>query len=223
MVDFGSSTGVLPKNTPKTFTAGRYGNPLIGIGALCFIDWRLALIIAAVVLISVPLTLLGWYAINHIGKKHHAAINEANSQMLEYIGGIKPIKAFNMGGGKFQNFREAADNLKRISIRQEALIGPVAGLAGAILHAALPAVMVLGTWFLLGQVPGQNLSAEVLIMFLVVCMRICDPLLMAFVFISEMLYITVSARRIQEVMDEKPLSEPATPAPTTITRSILTG
>jgi ATP-binding cassette subfamily B protein len=185
--------------------------PVAGIAVLCFIDWRLALTIGAVVLASLPLTLLGMYAIKHIGKKHHAAINEANSRMLEYIGGIKPIKAFNMGGGKFQNFRAAADNLKRISIRQEALIGPVAGLASAILHASLPAVMALGTWLLMGAGLSPSLSAEVLIMFLIVCLRICDPLHMALVFISEMLYMTVSARRIQDVMDEKPLSEPEAP------------
>jgi ATP-binding cassette subfamily B protein len=181
--------------------------PLIGIAVLCFIDWRLALAICAVVLISLPLALLSRYAINHVGKQHHAAINEVNSRMLEYIGGIKPIKAFNLGGETFQKFRAAADNLKRISIRQETLIGPVVGLAGAILHASLPAVMVLGTWLL----AEGGLQAEVLIMFLIVCMRICDPLLMALVFISEILYMTVSARRIQAVMDEKPLEEPAVP------------
>ena len=67
--------------------------------------------------------------------------------------------------------------------------------------------MVLGTWVL----TGQGLSAEVLIIFLVTCMRICDPLLMALVFISEMLYMSLSAQRIQEVMNEKPLPEPAAP------------
>jgi ATP-binding cassette subfamily B protein len=181
--------------------------PVIALISMGVIDWRLALTIGAVVLLSLPLAFLARYTINHIGKKHHEAINEAHSRMLEYIGGIKPIKAFNMGGDKFQNFRKAADNLKRVSIRQEALSGPSVGLAGAVLHAALPAVMVLGAWLL----TRQSLSAEVFIIFLVVCMRICDPLLMALVFIIEMLYMTVSARRIQAVMEEKPLPEPAAP------------
>ena len=211
--DFENLSALLAHMLPQFVSGATF--PLIGIAVLCFLDWRLALVIGAVVLLSLPLAFLGWYMIGRIGKRHHAAVNEANSRMLEYIGGIKPIKAFNLGGDKFRNFRDAADKLKRISIRQEALIGPVAGAAGALLHAALPAVMVLGTWLLLGQSPGQGpgqgLPAEVLIMFLVVCMRICDPLLMALVFISEMLYMSLSARRIQEVMDEKPLPEPADP------------
>ena len=204
--DFENLSALLAHMLPQFVSGAVF--PLIGIAVLCFIDWRLALVIGAVVLVALPLAFLGWYMIGRIGKKHHAAINEANSRMLEYIGGIKPIKAFNLGGDKFRNFREAAENLRRISIRQEALIGPVAGLAGALLHAALPAVMILGTWLLL----QRGLPAEVLIMFLVVCMRICDPLLMALVFISEMLYMSLSARRIQEVMDEKPLPEPAAPS-----------
>ncbi|MDR2246901.1 MAG: ABC transporter ATP-binding protein/permease, partial [Treponema sp.] len=207
--DFENIISLLAHMLPQFVSGATF--PLLGIGVLCFIDWRLALVIGAVVLLSLPLAFLGWYLIGRIGKTHHAAVNEANSRMLEYIGGIKPIKAFNLGGDKFRNFRDAADNLKRISIRQEALIGPVAGLAGALLHAALPAVMVLGTWLLLGGGPGQGLQAEVLIMFLVVCMRICDPLLMALVFMSEMLYMSISARRIQDVMDEQPLPEPAAP------------
>ena len=180
--------------------------PVIGVAVLCFIDWRLSLAIGAVVLSSLPLALLSRFTIKHIGKKHHAAISEANSRMLEYIGGIKPIKAFNLGGGKFQNYKEAADNLKRISIRQEALVGPSIALAGTILHAVLPVVMALGVLLL----TRHSLGAETLIIFLVVCVRICDPLLMALVFMSDMLYTTISARRIQAVMEEKPLPEPET-------------
>jgi ATP-binding cassette subfamily B protein len=180
--------------------------PVISVAVLCFIDWRLSLAIGAVVLSSLPLVLLSRFTIKHIGKKHHAAISEANSRMLEYIGGIKPIKAFNLGGDKFQNYKEAADNLKRISIRQEALVGPSIALAGTMLHAVLPAVMVLGVHLLM----GHSLSVETLIIFLVVCVRICDPLLMALVFMSDMLYTTISARRIQAVMEEKPLPEPET-------------
>jgi hypothetical protein len=49
------------------------------------------------------------------------------------------------------------------------------------------------------------------------------PLLMALTFIIEMVYMSISARRIQDVMDEKPLIEPAAPFPTVIIRSVLTG
>jgi ATP-binding cassette subfamily B protein len=180
--------------------------PVISVAVLCFIDWRLSLAIGAVIILSLPLVFLSRFTIKHIGEKHHAAVYEASSRMLEYIGGIKPIKAFNLGGDKFQNYKEAADNLKRISIRQEALVGPSVALAGTILHATLPVVMALGT----ALIAGHRLTAETLIIFLVVCVRICDPLLMALVFMSDMLYTTISARRIQAVMEEKPLPEPET-------------
>jgi ATP-binding cassette subfamily B protein len=200
--DFEKLNTMISRMLPQFVSGALF--PVISVAVLCFIDWRLSLAIGAVVLASLPLVFVSRFTIKHIGKKHHAAINEASSRMLEYIGGIKPIKAFNLGGDKFQNYKEAAANLKRISIRQEALVGPSVALAGTILHATLPVVMALGVLLLV----GHNLSGGTLIVFLVVCMRICDPLLMALIFMSEMLYTTISARRIKNVMDEEPLPEP---------------
>jgi ATP-binding cassette subfamily B protein len=202
--DFEKLNAMISRMLPQFVSGAVF--PVISIAVLCFIDWRLSLAIGVVVLSSLPLVFISRLTIKHIGKKHHAAITEASARMLEYIGGIKPIKAFNLGGDKFENYKEAADNLKRVSIRQEALVGPSVALAGTVLHAALPVVMALGVLLLV----KHSLTAETFIIFLVVCVRICDPLLMALIFMSDMLYTTISARRIKTVMMEKPLPEPET-------------
>jgi ATP-binding cassette subfamily B protein len=182
--------------------------PLISIIVLCFIDWRLSLCIASVIAVCLPLVFLSRALIRYIGVKHHAAKNEAGSRMLEYIAGIKPIKAFNLGGEKFKTFEKAARYLKKISIQQEALIGPGVGFAGAVLNGVLPAVMAAGMYIVFHPEFLAPLSAETFIIFLVVCIRICDPLMMALIFMMEMLYMTVSAKRVETVMKEAPLSEP---------------
>jgi ATP-binding cassette subfamily B protein len=194
----------------KMFTQFVFGAvfPVLSILILCFIDWRLSLCIAAVILVSVPLTIIARALINYIGVKHHQAKNDASSRMLEYISGIKPIKAFNLGGEKFNTFRNAALYLKKISIQYEAMTGPSIGFASAALHSVLPAVMAVGVYIIVHPEFFTPLRPEAFVIFLVVCIRICDPLMMALIFIIEMLYMTVSARRVDAVMREQPLSEP---------------
>ncbi|MDR1147043.1 MAG: ABC transporter ATP-binding protein/permease [Spirochaetaceae bacterium] len=184
--------------------------PLVSLVVLSFIDRRLSLCIAAVIILCLPLMIISRAVIRYIGVKHHNAKNEASSRMLEYIAGIKPIKAFSLGGEKFKTFQQAAFYLKKISIQQEALTGPSVGLAGAALQGVLPAVMAAGVYII--SHPGffAPLRPESFIIFLVVCIRICDPLMMALVFMIEMLYMTVSAKRVETVMKESPLSEPET-------------
>jgi ATP-binding cassette subfamily B protein len=184
--------------------------PLVSLGVLSFIDRRLSLCIAIVIILCVPLAILSRAVIRRIGVKHHNAKNEASSRMLEYIAGIKPIKAFNLGGEKFKTFQEAALCLKKISIQQEAVTGPIVGLAGAALQGVLPAVMAAGVYIISRPDFFAPLGPETFIIFLVVCIRICDPLMMALIFMIEMLYMTVSAKRVDTVMREAPLSEPET-------------
>jgi ATP-binding cassette subfamily B protein len=75
--------------------------PIVAIIVLFFFDWRLTLCITLVILVALPFVIISRYLVDWIGRKHHNAIKEANSRMLEYIAGIKPIKAFNIGGEQF--------------------------------------------------------------------------------------------------------------------------
>jgi ATP-binding cassette subfamily B protein len=124
--------------------------------------------------------------------------------MLEYVEGIKPIKAFNMGGEHFDKFREAANHLKKVSIQMEAGSGPSVCIGGSILHGVLPAVVLMSVYLF----EQRTLTPENFIIFASVCLRICDPLMMLLVFVSEMTYMTISARRIKDVMEILPWREP---------------
>jgi ATP-binding cassette subfamily B protein len=177
--------------------------PVICIICLLFFDWRLALIIAAVIILSVPLVLLSRYLIMWIGTKHHKILNEANSRLLEYILGIKPIKSFSIGGAKFHTLEKAAKKLKKVSLQQEAIMGPSVCLAGVFLHGVLPVVMLVGTWFML----KGTLNSEILLIFIIISMRICDPLMLSLVYLIDMMYYLISVRRIRDTMAEKPLPE----------------
>jgi ATP-binding cassette subfamily B protein len=131
--------------------------PVVGIILLLFVDWRLSLCILIVILVALPFVIGTQFLVRWIGKRHHMAIMEANSRMLEYLEGIKPIKAFNLGGEHFHKFREAAHNLKKMSIQLEAGSGPSVCIGGSILHGVLPAVVLTSVHlFELGTLTPEN-------------------------------------------------------------------
>jgi ATP-binding cassette subfamily B protein len=93
-----------------------------------------------------------------------------------------------------------------VSIALEAGAGPSVCLGGVILHGVLPAVMLTSVYLL----EAGNITPENVIIFSCVCLRLCDPLLTALVFMADMTYMALSALRIQEVMQKQPLTEPDT-------------
>jgi ATP-binding cassette subfamily B protein len=169
-----------------------------------FIDWRMALTMIVSVLIAIPLLLIAQKIVAHFGRKHIASRNNAVSRMLEYLQGIKLLKAFSLTGTKFIRLEKAFKKLRDDSIKIEAAAGgPVVGYV-TILEIGFIGLLLLGVYLFFG---GQ-ITIPVLIMFLVIGYRFYDPLQHVGMFATEMRYMNISAERITEVMKTKPLSEP---------------
>ena len=168
-----------------------------------FIDWRMASVMIVSVLIAIPLLLIAQKIVAHFGKKHIASRNNAVSRMLEYLQGIKALKAFSLTGTKFIRLEKAFKKLRDDSIKVEAAAGgPVVGYL-TILETGFIGLLLLGVYLLF----GGTLTIPVLIMFLVIGYRFYDPLQQVGMFATEMRYMNISAERITEVMKTKPLPE----------------
>lgn len=178
--------------------------PVVGLLFLFFIDVRMSIAMLFTLAASIPLIFLARWLVNRLGEKQAAAMNEATSRMLEYIGGIREIKAYNLGGDKFNSLKSSFENLRKTSIRQEAFSGPSISLSSIVLHAVLPVMMMAGSYYLI----GGSITPPVFIIFLVMGMRIGDPLLMAYTFLAEITFYNLSANRIDKVLHTNPLSEP---------------
>ena len=168
-----------------------------------FIDWRMALAMIVSVLIAIPLLLIAQKIVAYFGKKHIASRNNAVSRMLEYLQGIKPLKAFSLTGTKFIRLEKAFKKLRDDSIKLEAAAGvPVVGYL-TILEMGFIGLLLLGVYLLFG---GQ-ITIPVLIMFLVIGYRFYDPLQHVGMFATEMRYMNISAERITAVMKTNLLPE----------------
>jgi ATP-binding cassette subfamily B protein len=186
---------------PQLF--GALTMPLVALAGLAFCNWQLALAAALVIPLSIPFVILATVIIRNTGKRQQKTKVTAASRMIEYIQGIKLIKAFNLEGTKFERLEKSFHDLMRESIRLEAASGPTLILASIVLHAGLILIILLGmTLFFNG-----TLSLSFYVMFLIIGTRIYEPLLQAMMFLGEMTYMELGIERIENLRKTPLLKE----------------
>ncbi|NCC32523.1 MAG: ABC transporter ATP-binding protein, partial [Chloroflexia bacterium] len=96
---------------------GALAMPVILLLALATQSWQLALAAALVIPLAIPFTFVSRAFIRFFGKHHQKAKVEAASRMLEYVQGMRLIKAFNLAGAKFERLELVFRRLKALSIK----------------------------------------------------------------------------------------------------------
>ena len=184
---------------------GAVALPVVFSCFLLFYDWRMTLISLVPIPAAILAAVITRMIVIRVGNKHIKAKNTASSRMLEYLDGIKNIKAFNLHGKKFVRLEKAFQNLKKQSIKLEASTGPSVLLGVWFLNVGIALIILTGIYFII----DGTLSIPYLLFFLIIGTRMYDPLSRALVNFIELSYYAISANRIKEVFDIKPLPEPA--------------
>lgn len=179
---------------------GAIAMPLVALFMLLFFNWQLALVSALVIPLAFPMAKISTYIIRKTGKKQQKSKVETASRMIEYVQGIKLIKAFNLGGTRFERLEKVFRRLMKDSIRLEAGSGPTMILSSFILNSGLVLITLFGLTFLF----AGTLSLPFYIMFLVIGTRIYEPLIQALMFIGELNYMQLGVDRI-ETLRKSPL------------------
>ncbi len=167
--------------------------PLILLVGLFLTNWQLALAAALVIPMALPILILTNHIVKKLGRKHQKVKVASSSRMIEYIQGIRLIKAFNLGGTKFERLEKAFQNLKKASIRLEAAPGPTVVFASVVLNGGFILIILLGFSMLI----GSDISLPAYVLFLVLGIHLYQPLLHAMTFIAEMNYMKLSADRVE--------------------------
>lgn len=174
---------------------GALAMPALLLIVLATQNWRMALAAALVIPLSIPFTFVSRAFIRFFGQRHQRTRVEAASRMLEYVQGMRLIKAFNLTGAKFERLESVFRRLKALSIKLEAGGGPTVLLSSFVLHSGQTLIILLGlTWLFAGTLP-----LPVYIMFLILGVRVYEPLMQAFVFLAEMNYYKISVDRIEDL------------------------
>ncbi|SHN52106.1 ABC transporter ATP-binding protein [Desulfitobacterium chlororespirans] len=167
-------------------------------------DWRMMLGLVLVIPLALPFALISYRKMGGISGELMAAQQGAASGILEYVGGIQTLRAFNMAGEQFQSLKNSFAKQHRHSVGMELAAAPVGMLGRFILNCGSAVIMLLGIWLL---TKGQ-LSPFYYIVFLLLSLNIYEPVMILFGFIADFARTNRSAVRIQELTKEEPLPEP---------------
>jgi ATP-binding cassette subfamily B protein IrtB len=191
--DYANIEFVLSHLVPQL--VGAISMPMVLIIMLGFLNLKLALAAALVIPVAVPFTYFSRLFILYFGKLQQKAKIDVTSRMLEYIQGMRLIKAFNLAGTKFERLEITFRRLMSLSIKLEAGGGPTILFSGFILHSGLTIIILLGLTFLF----ANTISLPIYIAFIILGARVYEPLIQAFTYLAELNYYQISVNRIEEL------------------------
>ncbi len=177
----------------------------LAVIVLSAFDWRMTLAVIIVIPLALPFAFASYSKMGRISRDLLAAQQAAASGILEYVGGIQTLKAFNMAGQQFKTLKSSFTRQHKHSVGMELAAAPVGMLGRFVLNCGIGTVMLAGAWLL----TKGELSPFYYIAFLLLSLNIYEPVMILFGFIADFARTNRSAARIVELKGERPLPEPA--------------
>lgn len=177
----------------------------LSIIVLSAFDWRMMLAVVLVIPLALPFAFASYRKMGRISGELLAAQQSAASGILEYVGGIQTLKAFNMAGEQFQTLKNSFEKQHRYSVGMELAAAPVGMIGRFVLNCGIGVVMITGAWLL----TRGELAPFYYIAFLLLALNIYEPVMILFGFIADFARTNRSAERIQALKNEQPLPESA--------------
>jgi len=186
---FGHSMGNL--------AAAVFGTVVLSVFLLIY-DWRLALCLLLAVPLIYPFLWLADYLGSRLFQKQIAARNDVGAKFLEYVQGIRHLKSYGLTGERHQVLEAAFDDLRKKSIRMEALPGPIVVTTTIIFEVCFLGMVALGLYYL----SGNSITVPVLITFLIMGYNLYNPLKVLMVDYLMLRYMNESLNRVIGVLEE---------------------
>lgn len=176
----------------------------LAIVVLSAFDIRMMLSVFIVIPLALPFAFMSMKKMEKEGALLQSSQQKASSGILEYVGGIRTLKAFNMSGDHFETLKDTLDKQRKAAIAIETrAAAPVSMIGRFILNCGIGLVMFIGALLM----TSGNLEVFYYIAFLLLTLTIYDPVLSLFTFIADLTRTTRSGMRIRALFEEKPLPE----------------
>ena len=171
---------------------------------LFILDWRMALATLAVI----PVALIaqkGMYKdFEPLMKGYYDALEKVNSAIIEYTQGMAVIKAFNQTVESFRKYKDSIEEYHDYVWEWTKNFLPSWAVFSVVVTANIIVILPVGVWL---YVSG-SLSMPILILFLILGIGFCEPLMKLTIFSSVFSQIIEGEKRINGILTEKPLLEP---------------
>lgn len=186
---------------------GRLGIAALTAALMVLIDWRLGLLTLACAALGGGLIRLLRKRFQALGRAKLAQKAEVGSRLLEFVQGIKVIRAFGLSIERFGDIQAAMHTLRSLSIRIEIIAGLLAIGFSVLLEFGFLALLACSVYL---AVQGE-LSQALLIMMLIMGHRFFSMMSESATLLAQLAFYEKSFERIQALLNEPCLPEPAQP------------
>ncbi|MEM7799057.1 MAG: ABC transporter ATP-binding protein [Chloroflexota bacterium] len=178
---------------------------LIFIFAL-FIDWRMALAMAVSVPVAVLFLRRTMHVFDEVWRVQRKARKDANSRMVEYIQGIRVIRAFNLSGKRFEQFDHAMDQYRIASRNTITRITPAMTGFSFVLEIGFALMLIAGGGFVI----AETLTFAQFLIFMLLGISFFAPMMALADMLSIQRIMANGINRINEFLSSPILPEPET-------------
>ncbi|OLZ50848.1 ABC transporter ATP-binding protein [Amycolatopsis keratiniphila] len=184
--------------------------PLVSLGYLLTIDWRLTLITLIPVVLAVALVpLMMTPSRLREQEEFDRGMAGISDSVVEFVQGIAVVKAFGGAGRAHRRFRTAADDFVATFTRWvHGMAGPAAGMQLALSPPFVLLVVLIGGTLL---ITGGGLAPVDLLPFLVLGLGLTAPVAALGHGFDELQAARRATGRIRDVLAVQPLPEPESP------------
>ncbi|ONF62085.1 ABC transporter ATP-binding protein [Amycolatopsis keratiniphila] len=184
--------------------------PLVSLGYLLTIDWRLTLITLIPVVLAVALVpLMMTPSRLREQEEFDRGMAGISDSVVEFVQGIAVVKTFGGAGRAHRRFRTAADDFVATFTRWvRGMAGPAAGMQLALSPPFVLLVVLIGGTLL---ITGDGLAPVDLLPFLVLGLGLTAPVAALGHGFDELQAARRATGRIRDVLAVQPLPEPESP------------
>ncbi|MGK4593885.1 ABC transporter ATP-binding protein [Amycolatopsis sp. w19] len=184
--------------------------PLVSLGYLLTIDWRLTLITLIPVVLAVALVpLMMTPSRLREQEEFDRGMAGISDSVVEFVQGIAVVKAFGGAGRAHRRFRTAADDFVATFTRWvRGMAGPAAGMQLALSPPFVLLVVLIGGTLL---ITGGGIAPVDLLPFLVLGLGLTAPVAALGHGFDELQAARRATGRIRDVLGVRPLPEPKNP------------
>lgn len=180
--------------------------PILTAGVLFAVDWRMALATVSLVPVMFFLYYLSYKSSDMTA--YNAALARMNAVTVQYVQGMRVIKAFLQAGSSYAKFREAVEEVAAMMDDAYRRTQGVNTAMFVALRANALVILPVGAWLYL----GGSLDLPTFVFFLVLGIGFNVPLQKLMFSVGFAFYnLSVAMTRIKTILAEEPLEEPTNP------------
>ncbi|MGO2892705.1 MAG: ABC transporter ATP-binding protein [Enterococcus devriesei] len=182
--------------------------PLIYVGLMLMIDWRLGLVSLVPLFLAVAIyaLLMGKTMKNNKVKQYHDALEAMNSNGVEYVRAMPAVKIFGLSVGNFKRFHQSIKDYRSLVMEWSNGFRSGYVLFTTLITSVVLFVMPFGA-FLISQNPQDKTLSLTVMLFIILDSGTTGPFMKLMYAASTFSNVNEGVKRVDEIFAEAPVKE----------------